>query len=189
MSKPQIYAEVTPSPESGEDYARVVLKGMVFDLETLNMDMNQAKAVAAELNDRMEAGDLNELIKNGQADKMRDQVARRAVRYANVKASGRKRAGMSPLSTLAALMAGVGDLAVTASETALAARADGFDENLIEDACRGAAVTILETAILLSTWGIDARVVIKTFLDSMEERGGDEPSKVSYLRLVDREEN
>lgn len=187
MEKPRIYAEVIPPPESGQPVAKVVLRGMVFPLETVRMDMDQARAIAAELNDRMEAGDLNELISKGQVDKVRDHVFRRAVRFAESKMAGRMRAGMGPLSTMAALTAGIGDLAVTASEAVMGPR-QSLSTELFEAACRGAAVVFLETVVLLQYWDIDARLVIKTFLDTTEGRGEDEPAEVSYLRLVKDEE-
>jgi len=189
MDKPQIFADVTPPPESGEEYAKVVLRGMAFDLESPKMKMEQAQAIAAELNDRTEAGDLHKLIEAGHADSMRDQVFLRAVRYAKGKAAGRRRADVGPLSTLAALMAGLGDLAVTVSEADMNEHHDPLESGFFEQACRGTSVIILETIILLSTWGIDARVVIRTFLDAMEGRDVDDEARVGYLQLVDNKES
>lgn len=189
MEKPRIYAEVSPPPEAEEPAGRVVLRGMVFPLETVMMDARQARAIAAELNNRLEAGDLNELIARGQVEKVRNHVFRRVVRYCEGKAAGRQRSGMGPLSTMAALTAGVGDLAVTASEAILGKGDQSLSKELFEAACRGAVVVILETTILLQYWGIDARTVVKTFLDTMEGRKEDEePAEVTYLHLVKDEE-
>ncbi len=189
VEKPRIYAEVSPPPEAEESTGRVVLRGMVFPLETVRMDARQARAIAAELNDRLEAGDLNELIIKGQVERVRDHIFRRVVRYCGGKAAGRQMSGMGPLSTMAALTAGVGDLAVTASEAALGKGDQSLSKELFEAACRGAVVVILETIILLQYWGIDARTVVKTFLDTMEGREEDEePAEVTYLHLVKDEE-
>lgn len=193
MNKPRIYAEVIAGPDT--EGARVVLRGMALKFKTPLLDVKQAGAIAAELNDRLEAGDLNELIKKGQMDAVRDHVFRRAIRYAATKALNRLRAGMGPLSTLAALTAGVGDLAVTATEAALipSASQDGhLEDELFEAACQGAVVVIFECLILLHTWGIDARVVVGTFLDNMEGREpraeDSDGAGVRYLHLVDKPE-